>query len=101
MRESGRSTMVVRQPSKLVTWVRFPSPAPLQSFSHPGDRRRLASAVVATTIPIYLEVRQKRGVASALDRPGWTRAGKYNQLATAAVPPYLPPHRSVPQKARI
>jgi hypothetical protein len=27
----GRSTMVVRQPSKLVTWVRFPSPAPSQS----------------------------------------------------------------------
>src|SRR5207245_8569410 len=27
-RRCGRSTMVVRQPSKLVTWVRFPSPAP-------------------------------------------------------------------------
>ena len=27
-RKSGRSTMAVRQPSKLVTWVRFPSPAP-------------------------------------------------------------------------
>src|SRR3979411_1877893 len=31
--KSGRSTMVVRQPSKLVTWVRFPSPAPSISSS--------------------------------------------------------------------
>jgi hypothetical protein len=30
-RQSGRSTMVVRQPSKLFTWVRFPSPAPTMS----------------------------------------------------------------------
>src|SRR5437879_9424066 len=101
MRESGRSTMVVRQPSKLVTWVRFPSPAPLQSFSHPGDRRRLASAVVATTIPIYLEVGQKRVFASALDWPGWTRAGKDDKLAMAALLAYLPRCGIVRKTARI
>src|SRR5260370_16412113 len=97
MRESGRSTMVVRQPSKLVTWVRFPSPAPLQSFARPADRRRLASAVVAATVPIYLEVGRKRVFASALDWPGWTRAGKDEKLGIEALLAYLPPSALLPQ----
>src|SRR5713101_4644149 len=101
MRESGRSTMVVRQPSKLVTWVRFPSPAPMQSFARPADRRRLASAVVAATIPIYLEVGHKRVFASALVWPGWTRAGKDEKLAIEALLAYLPRYAVVPKTARI
>src|SRR5260370_30085471 len=101
MRESGRSTMVVRQPSKLVTWVRFPSPAPLHSFARPADRRRLASAVVAATVPIYLEVGRKRVCASALDWPGWTRAGKDEKLAIEALLAYLPRYAIVPKTARL
>ena len=31
-RQRGCSTMAVRQPSKLLTWVRFPSPAPITLF---------------------------------------------------------------------
>src|SRR5260370_34346127 len=101
MRESGRSTMVVRQPSKLVTWVRFPSPAPLHSFARPADRRRLASAVVAATVPIYLEVGRKRVFASALDWAGWTRAGKDEKLAIEAMLAYLPRYAIVAKTARI
>src|SRR5467141_2047573 len=101
MRESGRSTMVVRQPSQLVTWVRFPSAAPLQSFTRPADRRRLASAVVAATIPVYLEVGAKRVFASALDWPGWTRAGKDEKMALEALAVYAPRYMKVPKAARI
>src|SRR5258708_5911564 len=93
--------MVVRQPSKLVTWVRFPSPAPLQSFARHADRRRLASAVVAGTVPVYLEVGQKRVFASALDWPGWTRAGKDEKLAIEALLAYLSRYAIVPKTASL
>ena len=36
----GCSSMVERQPSKLVTWVRFPSPAPDGSLRDPGAMSR-------------------------------------------------------------
>ena len=67
----------------------------------PPDRRRLASAVVAATIPIYLEVGKKRVFASALDWPGWTRAGKDENLAIEALLAYLPRYAIVPKTARI
>ena len=56
---------------------------------------------MATTIPIYLEVGQKRVFASALDWPGWTRAGKDDKLAMAALLAYLPRYGIVPKTARI
>src|SRR5216683_8187419 len=90
-----------RRPFKPDTWVRFPSPAPLLSFACPADRRGLASAVVAATIPIYLEVGRKRVFASALDWPGWTRAGKDEKLAIEALLAYLPRYAIVPKTARL
>ena len=44
---SGRSSMVERQPSKLYTWVRFPSPAPPRhdvETAPPCERERLLQA---------------------------------------------------------
>ncbi len=44
---SGRSSMVERQPSKLYTWVRFPSPAPPHcdvETAPPCKRERLLQA---------------------------------------------------------
>ena len=39
-RSCGRSSMVERQPSKLHTWVRFPSPAPPAGHpDHPGRKK--------------------------------------------------------------
>ena len=35
----GCSSMVELQPSKLITWVRFPSPAPKQTGRQVGDVR--------------------------------------------------------------
>src|SRR5260370_20271077 len=67
----------------------------------PADRPRLASAVVAATIPIYLEVGQKRVFAPALDWPGWTRGGKDEKLAIEALLAYLPRYAIVPKTARI
>src|SRR5260370_34567783 len=67
----------------------------------PPDRPRLASAVVGATIPLYLEVGRKRVFASALDWPGWTRAGKDEKLAIEARPAYLPRYAVVPKKPRI
>ncbi len=56
---------------------------------------------MAGAVPIYLEVGQKRVFASALDWPGWTRAGKDEQLATEALIKYLPRYAAVPKTARI
>ena len=40
-RECGCSSMVERQPSKLITWVRFPSPAPLDAGPDVYKRQHL------------------------------------------------------------
>jgi len=56
---------------------------------------------VAAAIPIYLEVGRKRVFASALDWPGWTRAGKDEKLAIEALLAYLPRYAIVPKTARI
>ena len=56
--------------------------------------------MVART-PIYLEVGSKRVFASALDWPGWTRAGKDEKLAIEALLSYLPRYAVVPKTARI
>lgn len=53
------------------------------------------------TTPIYLEVGSKRVFASALDWPGWTRAGKDEKLAIEALLAYLPRYAIVPKTARI
>lgn len=56
---------------------------------------------MAPAIPIYLEVGSKRVFASALDWPGWTRAGKDENLAIEALLAYLPRYAIVPKTARI
>ena len=56
---------------------------------------------MAPVIPIYLEVGSKRVFASALDWPGWTRAGKDEKLAIEALLAYLPRYAIVPKTARI
>jgi hypothetical protein len=56
---------------------------------------------VAPAIPVYLEVGKKRVFASALDWPGWTRAGKDEKLAIEALLAYLPRYAIVPKTARI
>ena len=56
---------------------------------------------MAPVIPIYLEVGSKRVFASALDWPGWTRAGKDENLAIEALLAYLPRYAIVPKTARI
>jgi hypothetical protein len=56
---------------------------------------------VAAAIPVYLEVGHKRVFASALDWPGWTRAGKDEKLAIEALTAYLPRYAVVPKTARI
>jgi hypothetical protein len=56
---------------------------------------------VAGITPIYLEVGSKRVFASALDWPGWTRAGKDEKLAIEALLAYLPRYAIVPRTARI
>ncbi len=56
---------------------------------------------MAATIPIYLEVGHKRVFASALDWPGWTRAGKDEKLAIETLLAYLPRYAIVPKTARI
>ena len=53
------------------------------------------------TIPVYLEVGTKRVFASALDWPGWTRAGKDEKLALEALAAYAARYMKVPKAARI
>src|SRR5438034_6420556 len=57
--------MVVRQPSKLVTWVRFPSPAPTQLY----DRNpRFAGVVVVSCAHHDPTWRQRFGACSSVSR---------------------------------
>ena len=54
----GCSSMVELQPSKLVTWVRFPSPAPAQRvlfMSSPQETVRKGGFFVLSALPAYLE----------------------------------------------
>ena len=53
------------------------------------------------TIPVYLEVGTKRIFASALDWPGWTRAGKDEKVALETLAAYAPRYMKVPKAARI
>src|SRR5712692_2767471 len=52
-------------------------------------------------IPVYLEIGEKRVFASALEWPGWTRAGKDEKAALAALAAYAPRYATVPRAARI
>ena len=52
-------------------------------------------------IRVYLEVGTKRVFASALDWPGWTRAGKDEKLALEALAAYAARYVKVPKAARI
>jgi hypothetical protein len=56
---------------------------------------------VAPAIPVYVEIGTKRVFASALDWPGWTRAGKDEKLALEALAAYAPRYIKVPKTARI
>jgi hypothetical protein len=56
---------------------------------------------VAGPTPIYLEVGEKRVFASALDWPGWTRAGKDENLAIEGLLAYRPRYAIVPKTAHI
>jgi hypothetical protein len=50
---------------------------------------------------VLLEVGKKRAFACALDWPGWTRAGKDEALALAALAAYVPRYAAVPEQAGI
>jgi hypothetical protein len=52
-------------------------------------------------IPVYLEVGSKRVFASALDWPGWTRAGKNETAALETLAAYASRYAAVPKAARI
>jgi hypothetical protein len=52
-------------------------------------------------IPVYLEVGSKRIFASALDWPGWTRAGKTETAALEELAAYAARYAAVPKAARI
>ena len=52
-------------------------------------------------IPVYLEVGSKRVFASALDWPGWTRAGKNEMAALEALAAYASRYAAVPKAAHI
>ena len=53
------------------------------------------------TIPVYLEIGEKRVFASALDWPGWTRSARDEQRALETLAVYAPRYASVPKAARI
>lgn len=56
---------------------------------------------MAAAIPVYLEVGTKRVFASALEWPGWTRAGKDEKAALDALAAYAPRYAPIPKAARI
>jgi hypothetical protein len=56
---------------------------------------------VPAAIPVYLEVGTKRVFASALEWPGWTRAGKDEKLALEGLAAYAARYMQVPRAARI
>ena len=53
-KSSGCSSMVELQPSKLITWVRFPSPAPYSLCRGGGTGRRNGLKIrrLETTVPV-------------------------------------------------
>ena len=53
----GCSSMVELQPSKLVTWVRFPSPAPAQRVLFMGSPQETVrkGGFFLSALPAYLE----------------------------------------------
>jgi hypothetical protein len=53
------------------------------------------------TVPVYLEIGEKRVFASALDWPGWTRSARDEQRALETLAAYAPRYASVPKAARI
>jgi hypothetical protein len=52
------------------------------------------------TIPVYLEIGEKRVFASALEWPGWTRSAKDEHQALEALAAYALRYASVPKAAR-
>jgi hypothetical protein len=56
---------------------------------------------VASAIPVYVEVGEKRTFVSALDWPGWTRAAKDEKAAIETLGMYAPRYAAVPKAARI
>jgi len=56
---------------------------------------------VASAIPVYVEVGEKRTFVSALDWPGWTRAAKDEKAAIETLGRYAPRYAAVPKAARI
>src|SRR5260370_40424302 len=52
-------------------------------------------------IPVYLGIGEKRGFASALDWPGWTRSARDEARALEALAAYAPRYAAVPKAARI
>jgi hypothetical protein len=52
------------------------------------------------TIPVYLEIGEKRVFASALEWPGWTRSAKDEHQALEALAAYAPRYAPVPKAAR-
>lgn len=53
------------------------------------------------TIPVYLEIGEKRVFASALDWPGWTRSARDEQRALEALEAYAPRYAAVPKAAHV
>jgi plasmid stabilization system protein ParE len=53
------------------------------------------------TVPVYLEIGEKRVFASALEWPGWTRSARDEQRALETLAAYAPRYAAVPRAARI
>jgi len=56
---------------------------------------------MVTPTPVYLEVGSKKVFASALDWPGWCRAGKDEEAALEALASYVPRYASVAEEAGV
>jgi hypothetical protein len=52
-----------------------------------------------TPVEVFIETGQKRVFACALDWPGWTRSGRSEELALAALTDYLPRYAPVIRRA--
>ncbi len=48
----GCSSMVEHQPSKLIAWVRFPSPAPIDFSGRTGVDHRAAGYYIKDYVPV-------------------------------------------------
>ena len=70
--------MVVRQPSKLVTWVRFPSPAPTHLYDRNRRNARVVDGVMHSASP-DIEAALRR-LLVGLERPAhldeWRQRGR-------------------------